>query len=498
MLMSDAPLHRLFVLLAPVDSTVRGLPEILAVVQVALEGGIAKSTVKAQLASGKRPSGDLITWTLTQQYQDYDFAATSGARVVRIATHPEYQGMGYGTRALALLADYFNGQIVPLAEEDEDPSGPSAAAADAGGDGDSLATETIAPRRNLPPLLRPLRDRPPERLQWLGVSYGMTQPLYRFWCHSGYTPLYIRLTPNETTGEHSCIMLKALAGAADGIANDTWLQDFATDFRRRFLNLLGYEFRQFHPQLAVAVAQNASDLAPGATSTVVARGTEPCTAAEIRTYCSPYDLRRIESYARSLVDYHVILDTIPALTRLYFQGRLGHVQLSGVQSAILLAVGLQCKPVSQVSSELNIQDNQTLALFNKAVRKINTFLTETIERDIALGLPQGRAPDLPAESLGALDEELEDGASAMDQDAQIYGLSLSKFAVPDASVEAAAGARNSGVVSVRRKKEKDLVKKAKKASKGAAGSPSTTPGGKGDRKRKRQDSFKKKRSGRKN
>ena len=37
----------------------------------------------------------------------------------------------------------------------------------------------------------------------------------RFWSRSGYTPVYLRQTANDLTGEHSCIMLKALESDND-------------------------------------------------------------------------------------------------------------------------------------------------------------------------------------------------------------------------------------------------------------------------------------------
>ena len=49
-LMSDAPAHHLFVLLAPVDEAQNALPDILAVVQVALEGEISKKSAQLRLA----------------------------------------------------------------------------------------------------------------------------------------------------------------------------------------------------------------------------------------------------------------------------------------------------------------------------------------------------------------------------------------------------------------------------------------------------------------
>lgn len=92
-MMSDAPAHHLFCLLGPVHPNSRSLPEVLVVIQVCLEGEISKETIVDGLSRGKRASGDLIPWTIGQQYQDPDFPKLSGARIVRIATHPDYQGV---------------------------------------------------------------------------------------------------------------------------------------------------------------------------------------------------------------------------------------------------------------------------------------------------------------------------------------------------------------------------------------------------------------------
>lgn len=62
-LLSDAPAHHVFALLGPgaeSQGNAGQLPDILCVVQVALEGEISKASVKAQLARGQRASGDLI------------------------------------------------------------------------------------------------------------------------------------------------------------------------------------------------------------------------------------------------------------------------------------------------------------------------------------------------------------------------------------------------------------------------------------------------------
>lgn len=89
--MSDAPAHHLFCLLGPVDPNRKAVPEVLCVVQVCLEGQVSKEGIMDGLQRGKRAAGDLIPWTVSQQFQDLKFPLLSGARIVRIATHPDYQ-----------------------------------------------------------------------------------------------------------------------------------------------------------------------------------------------------------------------------------------------------------------------------------------------------------------------------------------------------------------------------------------------------------------------
>jgi N-acetyltransferase 10 len=89
-LLSDAPAHHLFVLLPPIKDDESHLPEPLVVLQVALEGNISKQAIMDGLSRGLRAGGDMIPWLVSQQFQEGKFALLSGARVVRIATHPDY------------------------------------------------------------------------------------------------------------------------------------------------------------------------------------------------------------------------------------------------------------------------------------------------------------------------------------------------------------------------------------------------------------------------
>lgn len=89
-MLSDAPAHHLFVLLPPLKDDESHLPEPIVVLQVALEGNISKQVIMESISRGQRYGGDLIPWLVSQQFQESQFAQLSGARVVRIATHPDY------------------------------------------------------------------------------------------------------------------------------------------------------------------------------------------------------------------------------------------------------------------------------------------------------------------------------------------------------------------------------------------------------------------------
>ena len=55
------------------------------------------------------------------------------------------------------------------------------------------------------------------------------------------------------------------------------------------------------------------------------------TSAELSALFSPYDLKRLEMYSGSMVDYHLIMDMIPSVARMYFLKKLGTVSLSAAQ-----------------------------------------------------------------------------------------------------------------------------------------------------------------------
>ncbi|UZJ54740.1 hypothetical protein CBS101457_004060 [Exobasidium rhododendri] len=381
-LMSDAPGHRLFVLLAPMEGASAGrLPEPLCVIQVALEGNIERQSILNSLSRGQRDAGDLIPWMMSQQFQDADFASLSGARVVRIAVHSHHAREGYGSRALDCLTRFYAGELF-----DAD------ALRHASTDGEEKEEETFESVRDdeksgkeigvrdaskMPALLQRLSDREPEKLDWMGVNYGLTPSLFKFWSSNGYVPLHIRQSTNEITGEYGVVQMR---GVDQKIPR--WLSSFTGDFQRRFISLLGFKFRLLDSVSCLTILQAAEI---GSSE----EGLGPISIEELRVLLTPFDMKRLEAFGNSLIDFTVVLDLLPILASLYFTARLRapegssvadeadvpveeltKLQLSALQSAMLLAIGLQRKDPSEISAELGLPTAQALALFVKAIRKI--------------------------------------------------------------------------------------------------------------------------------
>jgi N-acetyltransferase 10 len=403
-LMSDAPAHQLFVLVPPVSEDTTRLPEPLCVVQIALEGQISRQSVLNSLSRGQRAGGDLIPWLVSQQYQDEDFAALSGARVVRIATNPDYINMGYGSRALQLLVDFYEGKFASLSESADERttlnSEQMIRVTDAELEGSTLLEDNIQVRdiRSMPPLFAKLSERKPNQLDYIGVSYGLTGPLHKFWKRGSFVPVYLRQTANELTGEHSCVMIRSLDGR-DG----AWLGEFSKDFHKRFLSLLSYQFRTFHSVLALSIDESANN-----GSKLDSRPITTLSKPELDALLTPFDLKRLESYANNMLDYHVILDLIPTISELYFKHKLeGKVKLSGVQTSILLAIGLQRKTLDDVEQELSLPSSQLLAMFVKIIRKTTTHFRSLLSDAATDELPEQLGTSR-SHASGVHDEEILD------------------------------------------------------------------------------------------
>ena len=384
-LLSDAPAHKIFVLCKSIDKQrkSKGLPDIYCAIQVCEEGGISKDVILTNNKRGLKPSGDLIPWTIGDQYQDQEFAQMTSIRIVRIACHPDCQRMGYGTKALQLLSQYYEGKFIKIDIEDEEAE-----------EDDDKNKEG---KKKLKPLLSKLEDVKPPFIYYLGTSFGLTNNLYNFWNKNGYKPLYIAMNSNSITGEHSCIMIKPLNEGniktvteinlnENNNKNIKWFIPFSIDFKHRLTSLLSFTFNKLNIKLCLSLLDP-----PITTSTVMEKEeNEENESAqtdmkknEIELFLTKFDFKRMELYSRNMTNYNMIIDLIPIIAHLYFNRKI-FVSLSYIQAGVLLGVGLQRKNFDNIAEEFNIETNQLLAMFNKMVKKFVAYIKNIYQKDIEI------------------------------------------------------------------------------------------------------------------
>ena len=114
---------------------------------------------------------------------------------MRIATHPNAQGRGYGSRALDLLIKYYEGQLLDGDAEnitDELQQFKPAKAEPVNISGEALHQEKLKPKKHLKPILQKLSERRPAPVHYIGTSFGVTKELFTFWKKNKMEPVYVR------------------------------------------------------------------------------------------------------------------------------------------------------------------------------------------------------------------------------------------------------------------------------------------------------------------
>ncbi|KHG29055.1 hypothetical protein F383_12755 [Gossypium arboreum] len=485
-LMADAPAHHLFVLLGPVDESKNQLPDILCVIQISLEGQISLKSAIKSLSVGYQPHGDQIPWKFCEQFRDPDFPSLSGARIVRIATHPSAMRLGYGSAAIELLTRYYEGQLRSYSELDvedaeETPQRSQLRLSEAA-EKVSLLEENIKPKTDLPPLLVHLRERRPEKLHYLGVSFGLTLDLFRFWKKHKFAPFYICQIPNNVTGEHTIMVLKPLNNDDFEVSGcDEW---GFFKFKLRFSRNLSRDFRDMEYKLAMSVLDPKMDF----TDIEPAPSKSDELSKLINTLLSPYDMGRLKDYSNNLIDYLSITDLLSILAHLYFQGKIP-VTLTYVQASILLCMGLQNRDVSYVEEQLKkaLERQQILSYFKKVMIKLYKYLYGVASKEIESALPRLKERVLEPHSI-SVDEDLNDAAKKVEEEMKgksdgVLNLQLlQQFAIEGREGELENALENGGekvlsggVISVKSSRsEVQSNKSGKKRGKDEYGSKSTS------------------------
>lgn len=163
---------------------------------VAIEGGIDQETID-RMAEGLKPRGQIIPDVVLKHHWMYKFPRLTGARIVRIATHPSVNNMGVGSFALR--------KVLEWAEQE---------------------------------------------LDWVGSSFGISLGLIKFWSKNSFLPIHVTPHRKETSGEHSVVMLKALDGELD-----YKVKEINSNFTRRLIEYLGDELKDVDTRIGSALLE---------------------------------------------------------------------------------------------------------------------------------------------------------------------------------------------------------------------------------------------------
>ncbi len=194
---------------------------IIAVALVVREGEI-DSTLSTEIFEGKRRlQGHLVAQSLAANVGVEFACELSGDRIIRIAVHPSLQGRGFGAHLLTQLKD-----------------------------------KSCA--------------------DYISTSYGVTEPLLRFWQESGFVAVYLGMKRDASSGTHSVIMLHARTKSGQNIQ-----QQAQHNFAKSFLHLLSDPLRNLEPDIALAL--------------LPAQATTPTFSAE--------ETRMLEAFATALRGY---------------------------------------------------------------------------------------------------------------------------------------------------------------------------------------------------
>jgi tRNA(Met) cytidine acetyltransferase len=164
---------------------------VVSVALLAREGDLDADT-RARMYDGARVRGNMLPDVLTSQLRDEDAGVPTGYRVMRIATHHAVRSRGLGSRLLDAIRSELRRRD-PLRERRDTKTATDRAVPE------PAATDTEA------------------AVDWLGVGYGATPALVSFWRENGFSTLYLSTSRNETSGEHSVVMVDALSAAGEAL-----------------------------------------------------------------------------------------------------------------------------------------------------------------------------------------------------------------------------------------------------------------------------------------
>jgi tRNA(Met) cytidine acetyltransferase len=187
-ILADAPHHIIRALRVPSG-------KIVCAAQIAVEGGLDEEVTEELLRGGKTP-GNIIPDRLLKHVRVRELGRMKGLRIVRIATHPDVQGKGIGSRMLK--------EIYEEAKE--------------------------------------------KGYDWVGSGFGVNEQLLNFWLKNGFLPVHMSPDRNPVSGEYTVLVIKPISEDMKKIASIAY-----REFRRKLIESLYDTYSDLETEVALMI-----------------------------------------------------------------------------------------------------------------------------------------------------------------------------------------------------------------------------------------------------
>lgn len=168
---------------------------IVGAAQVAEEGSLPEDLID-RLLRGEKIAGNIIPDRMLKHARIREYGRMKGWRIVRIATHPDVQDRGIGSRLLEYLY-----------EESRERG-----------------------------------------YDWLGSGFGVNEKLLNFWLKNGFTSLHLSPDRNPVSGEYTTLVMKPISDRCR-IA----IEYSSREFKWKLLNSLYDTYRDLETNVAIMI-----------------------------------------------------------------------------------------------------------------------------------------------------------------------------------------------------------------------------------------------------
>ncbi|EJW03176.1 hypothetical protein EDEG_02481 [Edhazardia aedis USNM 41457] len=266
--------------------------------------------MKRFVAQGGNRDGNLVPWTLFENYLSDDFLFLKGVRIVRIAVHPEFVRMGYGTKAINLFLDFirsnneknsveFNVKKNPVGKLDN---------TDLSNKKNKNENKMLPTKQNT--LLIPLNNVSYKTSEYVGTSFGATNELVQFWAKSNFFPVYLKNQPSRITGDFSTICIHP-------INQKIKVQKTRDLFKRRLIRIVPSFYKNLDYKLFFNLFyyKDEANIQPD----------KIIKLDSIKHNFSEFDILSLEKYISGNVDYKIVAHLMHDFSIKYFDTKFSFV-----------------------------------------------------------------------------------------------------------------------------------------------------------------------------